>query len=78
MLALLASDPHLLSRSELQREVPSSKQEMPNIDDEIENLRAVGLLNVGRADRSLTRSALYGRAARQADMSGPDESRAIP
>jgi hypothetical protein len=59
MLALLASDPHLLSRSELQREVASSKQEMPNIDDEIENLRAVGLLNVSGELIGASRAARY-------------------
>jgi hypothetical protein len=59
MLALLASDPHLLSRSELQREVVSSEGELPNIDDEIENLRAVGLLNVSGELIGASRAARY-------------------
>lgn len=59
MLALLASDRHLLSRSELQREVASSRQELPNIDDEIENLHAVGLLNVSGELIGASRAARY-------------------
>jgi hypothetical protein len=59
MLALLAGDPHLLSRSELQREIASSKQGLPNIDDEIENLHAVGLLNVSGELVGASRAARY-------------------
>jgi hypothetical protein len=59
MLALLASDPHPLSRPELQREIASSKQELPNIDDEIENLHAVGLINVSGELIGASRAARY-------------------
>jgi transcriptional regulator with XRE-family HTH domain len=67
MMALLASDPRLLSRAELQRELASSKEEPPSIEDEIENLHAV-LERLGRAGRHLARGALYRRVARQADL----------
>ena len=59
MMALLASDPRLLSRAELQREIASSKEEPPNIDDEIENLHAVGLLNVCGELLGASRAARY-------------------
>jgi hypothetical protein len=59
MMALLASDPRLLSRAELQRELASSKEEPPNIEDEIENLHAVGLVNVSGELIGASRAACY-------------------
>jgi hypothetical protein len=59
MMALLANDPRLLSRAELQRELASSKEELPSIEDEIENLHAVGLLNVSGELIGASRAARY-------------------
>jgi hypothetical protein len=59
MMALLASDPRLLSRAELQRELASSKEGPPSIEDEIENLHAVGLLNVSGELVGASRAARY-------------------
>jgi hypothetical protein len=47
ILALIANEPHMLSRAELQRElVRHPGDEPPHLDDAIENLHAVGLVNV--------------------------------
>ena len=59
LMALLASDPRLLSRAELQRELASSKEEPPSIEDEIENLHAVGLVNVSGELIGASRAARY-------------------
>jgi hypothetical protein len=46
MLALLSGDPHPYSRIELERELSGSKDKPIDVEDAIENLHAVGLLNV--------------------------------
>jgi hypothetical protein len=60
MLALIASEPHMLSRAELQRElVRRPGAELPSLDDAIGNLHTVGLVNVCGELVGASRAARY-------------------
>jgi hypothetical protein len=60
ILALIASEPYMLSRAELQRElVRRPGEESPNLDDAIGNLHAVGLINVCGELVGASRAARY-------------------
>jgi hypothetical protein len=60
MLALLAGDRQMLTRTELQRELSRSKDDgLPDLDDEIESLHAGGLVNVCGELVGASRAARY-------------------
>jgi DNA-binding MarR family transcriptional regulator len=60
LLALLYNGPYMLSRAELAREVRNHPGEKPpNIDDEIANLAAEGLVNVCGDLVGTTRAARF-------------------
>ena len=59
MFALLSGDRHPYSRIELERELSGSKDKPIDVEDAIENLHAVGLLNVAGDLVTPSRAARY-------------------
>jgi hypothetical protein len=59
MFALLSGDRHPYSRIELERELSGSKDKAIDVEDAIENLHAVGLLNVAGDLVTPSRAARY-------------------
>jgi hypothetical protein len=60
VLVLIANDPHMLSRAEIQRELALSKDsEPPDIESAIEALNAAGLVNVCGELVGSSRAARY-------------------
>jgi hypothetical protein len=59
MFALLSGDRHPYSRIELERELSGSKEKPIDVEDAIENLHAVGLLNVAGDLVTPSRAAVH-------------------